>query len=108
MANRSVIVQRTAGPGAAGKRAFRIPMTEARTHLGALVRGVRVNGDVVVLEKDGIPVAGLIDVDALEDYLEVTDPSLRRRIRASMKAHRSGRTRPVREFADELRGDRAR
>jgi len=83
-------------------RVLRMAMTKARTQLGSLVRGVHVDGDVVVLEKDGIPVAGLIDIDALDDYLESTDPALRRRMRASMKAHRSGRTRPVREFLREL------
>jgi PHD/YefM family antitoxin component YafN of YafNO toxin-antitoxin module len=84
-----------------------MPMTRARTQLGALVRGVHVDGDVVVLEKDGIPVAGLVDIDALEDYLETNDPALRRRIRESMKAHRSGRTRPVRQFLAELKSEKA-
>ena len=86
-------------------RVIRMPMTKARTQLGALVRAVHVGGDVVVLEKDGIPVAGLVGLDALEDYLEATDPGLRRRIRASMRAYRSGRTRPVREFLEELAGE---
>lgn len=88
-------------------RVLRMPMTRARTQLGALVRGVHVDGDVVVLEKDGIPVAGLVDIDALEDYLETNDPALRRRIRESMKAHRSGRTRPVRQFLAELKSEKA-
>ena len=89
-------------------RVLRMPMTRARTQLGSLVRGVHVDGDVVVLEKDGIPVAGLIDIDALDDYLETTDPELRRRIRASMRAHHSGRTRPVRKFLEELKAQRSR
>jgi len=86
-------------------RVVRMPMTKARTQLGSLVRAVHVDGDVVVLEKDGIPVAGLVDIDALEDYLEARDPAMRRRMRASMKAHRSGRTRPVREFLAELKSE---
>jgi len=89
-------------------RVLRMPMTKARTQLGSLVRGVRVEGDVVVLEKDGIPVAGLIDIDVLDDYLETTDPALRRRLRASIKAHRSGRTRPVREFLEKMKADEPR
>ncbi|HUT75995.1 MAG TPA: hypothetical protein VM221_14305 [Armatimonadota bacterium] len=88
-------------------RVVRMPMTKARINLGSLVRGVRVDGDVVVLEKDGIPVAGLIDIDALEDYLEATDPALRRRIRATMKAYQSGRGRPARELLEELRAEGA-
>ena len=89
------------------KRVLRMPMTRARTQLGSLVRGVHVDGDVVVLEKDGIPVAGLIDIDELEDYLEATDPALRRRMRQTMKAYRSGRGRPAREFLDELKAEEA-
>ncbi len=85
-------------------RVLRMPMTKARTQLGSLVRGVHVAGDVVVLEKDGIPVAGLLDIDAVEDYLESKDPALRKRLRASMKAYQSGRGRPAREFLEELRG----
>jgi len=72
------------------------------------VRAVNVEGDVVVLEKDGIPVAGLVDIDVLEDYLESRDPALRRRMRESMKAYRSGRARPVREFLDELKAEKSR
>jgi len=90
------------------QRVLRIPMTKARTRLGSLVRAVNVEGDVVVLEKDGIPVAGLVDMDAVEDYLESRDPALRRRMRESMKAHRSGRARPVREFLDELKAEKPR
>ena len=80
-----------------------MPMTKARINLGSVVRSVHVNGDVVVLEKDGIPVAALVDIDSLDDYLETRDPGLRRRMRESMKAHRSGRTRPVRELLEELK-----
>jgi len=88
-------------------RVLRMPMTKARTQLGSLVRGVHVAGDVVVLEKDGIPVAGLVDIDAVEDYLESKDPALRRRLCASMKAFRSGRGRPAREFLEELKSEGA-
>ncbi len=86
-------------------RVIRMPMTKARINLGALVRGVHVRGDVVVLEKDGIPVAGLVDIDVIEDYMEVHDPKMQRKIRASMKAYREGKTRPVEEFIAELEAE---
>jgi len=50
-------------------KVLRIPMTKTRTQLGTLVRDVHVESAVVVLEKDGIPVAGLLDIDVVEDYL---------------------------------------
>ena len=83
-------------------KVIRMAMTKARINLGALVRGVHVRGDVVVLEKDGIPVAGLVDIDALEDFLETHDPKMQRKIRASMKGYRAGKARPVREFLEQL------
>ena len=83
-------------------KVIRMPMTKARINLGALVRGVHVRGDVVVLEKDGIPMAGIVDINALEDLIEINDPKMRRKIRASMKDYRAGRTRPARELLEEL------
>ena len=89
-------------------RVRRMPITKARVHLGALVRGVHLHGDVVVLEKHGIPIAGLVDIDVLEDYLEADDAVLQRKLRQSMKAHRSGRSRPLRELLEELNPNRRR
>jgi PHD/YefM family antitoxin component YafN of YafNO toxin-antitoxin module len=88
-------------------RVVRMAMTQARVNLGSLVRAVRVEKDIVVLEKDGIPVAGLIDIDALDDYLELTDPALRRRIKANMKAYHAGRGRPARAFLAELKREKS-
>ncbi len=82
-----------------------MPMTKARRTLGALVRGVHVDGDVVVLEKDGIPVAGLVDIDVLEDYLDASDPELREHIRQSMEDYRAGRTRPLRDVLEEIEAE---
>ena len=48
----------------------RIPITKARVNLGQVVRRVHNNKECFILEKDGIPVAGIIDVDELEDYLD--------------------------------------
>ena len=87
------------------QRVVRMPMTKARRALGALVRGVHVDGDVVVLEKDGIPVAGLVDIDVLEDYLDASDPELREHIRQSMEDYRAGRTRPLRDVLEEIEAE---
>jgi prevent-host-death family protein len=50
-----------------------IPISKARVNLGAVVKGVRERGDVVVLEKDGIPVASIVDVDLVEDLRDALD-----------------------------------
>jgi len=45
----------------------RIPLTKARIHLGQVVRRAHVNREYFILEKDGIPVVGIMHVDDLED-----------------------------------------
>ena len=80
----------------------RIPLTKARHNLGAVIKRVHVNKEYFILERDGIPVAGLMDADELEDYLEARDPKLQEQIRKSNEDTRAGRTRPVEEFLAEL------
>jgi PHD/YefM family antitoxin component YafN of YafNO toxin-antitoxin module len=80
----------------------RLPLTQARVNLGAVVKRVRLNKEYFILEKDGIPVAGLMDIDEFEDYLEVRDPKIRANIRASNKQYLAGKSRPAAEFIKEL------
>ena len=57
-----------------------MPLTKARINLGAVVRRVHLNKEYVILEKDGIPIAGLMDIDELEDYLDLQDAELKKQI----------------------------
>lgn len=82
-----------------------MPITKARINLGAVVRRVHLNKEYIILEKGGIPVAGLMDADELEDYLGIHDPEARRQIQKSNEDIRAGRTRPAREFLAELRAE---
>jgi antitoxin (DNA-binding transcriptional repressor) of toxin-antitoxin stability system len=81
---------------------YRIPITQARIHLGQLVRRVRVNKEYFILEKDGIPVAGLMDADELEDYLELQDPKVREHIRKSHHDFLAGKSRSAEMLHKEL------
>ncbi len=81
----------------------RLPITKARINLGQVVRRAHVNKEYFILEKDGIPVAGIMDADELEDYLELQDPKVRAQIRKSTQAYRAGKSRPAEEFLEELR-----
>ncbi len=83
----------------------RLPLTRARVNLGAVVRRVRVNKEYVILEKDGIPVVGLMDIDEFEDYLELRDPKVRRHIQKSNDQYLAGNSRPAEEFLAELRSE---
>jgi len=81
----------------------RIPITRARINLGQVVRRAHVNREYFILEKGGIPVAGIMNVDDLEDYLELQDPALKNQIKKSQQEYRRGKARGAGKFLKELR-----
>ncbi len=83
----------------------RVPITKARINLGQIARRAHVNKEYFILEKDGIPVVGILDVDELEDYLELQDPNLRKQIEEGYAAYRRGHSRGAREFLAELKAE---
>lgn len=80
----------------------RLPITQARINLGALVERVHLNKEYVILEKDGIPVVGIMDIDEFEDYLELQDPKAREDIRRSYREYLAGKGRPAEQLLAEL------
>jgi PHD/YefM family antitoxin component YafN of YafNO toxin-antitoxin module len=85
----------------------RIPITKARINLGQIARRVHVNKEYFILEKDGIPVVGLMDADELEDYLEMQDPKVQEHIRVSTEEYEAGKARPAEEHLRELKRRKA-
>ena len=81
-----------------------LPLTQARNSLGAVVKRVHLGKTYVILEKDGIPLAGLMDIDEFEDYLELQDPKVRAHIAKSRQEFLAGRSRPARSLLTELLG----
>ena len=81
----------------------RIPITRARINLGQVARRVHVNKEYFILEKDGIPVAAIMNVEELEDYLELKDPGLKKHIRKSYQEYQNGKARGADKFLGELR-----
>ena len=79
-----------------------LPITQARINLGAVVKRVHLNKEYIIIEKDGIPIAGLMDIDEFEDYLELQDPEVREHIRKSSDEYCAGQSRPVEDFLAEL------
>lgn len=80
----------------------RLPITKARVNLGQVVKRVHINKEYFILEKDGIPVAGILDADELEDYLELRDPKIRDMIAASHKEFLAGKSRPAEELLAQI------
>ena len=81
----------------------RLPITKARINLGSVVKRAHLNKEYFILEKDGIPIAALMDVDEFEDYLELRDPKVRAHIRKSYEEYQGDKGRPIEEFLSELR-----
>ena len=86
----------------------RMPITKARINLGQLAKRAHLNNEYFILEKDGIPVIGIMDADELEDYLELRDPKVRAQISQSNRDVRSGRTRPAEALLHELAASSAK
>ena len=85
-----------------------LPLTEARNSLGAVVKRVHLGKTYVILEKDGIPLAGLMDIDEFEDYLDLQDPKIRASIAKGRAEYRAGKGRPAREILAHLLPKRGR
>ena len=79
-------------------------MSKARVNLGDVVKRAHVNGEYFILEKDGIPIAGIMDADELEDYLESCNPKVKKQIAASREDAAAGRVRPAVDLVSELKG----
>ncbi len=81
----------------------RLRLTQARNTLGAVVKRVHLNKEYVILEKDGIPLAGVMDIDEFEDYLELQDPKVRAHIAKSRQEFRAGKSLRADALLNELR-----
>ena len=80
----------------------RLPITKARINLGQIALRAHNKNEYFILEKDGIPVIGIMSADELEDYLELRDPKVKASIAASQKDYAAGKTRPVAALLAEL------
>jgi len=81
----------------------RLPITKARINLGQIARRAHNGNEYFILEKDGIPVIGIMAADELEDYLELRNPKVKASIAASRKDHAAGKTRPAGKLLAELK-----
>lgn len=85
------------------KTVHRMPITQARINLGQVARRAHVNREYFILEKDGIPVAGVLSAEELEDYLELQEPGLKAQIRKSNDEYRRGKGHDAGSFLAKLR-----
>jgi prevent-host-death family protein len=66
-----------------------LPVSEVKTHLPEVIKGVSERADEVVVTRNGRPAAVLVNVEdyeSLKETLEIlSDPALMRQIRASRR-----------------------
>lgn len=80
----------------------RLPITKARINLGQIAKRAHNNNEYFILEKDGIPVIGIMAADELEDYLELRDPKAISGLASSRRDRAAGKTRPAGKLLAEL------
>jgi prevent-host-death family protein len=83
-----------------------IPITKARINLGEVVKRVHLNKENFVLEKGGIPVAAILDIDEFEDWLEMKDSKIKEQIRRGYKEYKKGKTIPLDKFLSKIQSKR--
>jgi antitoxin (DNA-binding transcriptional repressor) of toxin-antitoxin stability system len=81
----------------------RIPITKARINLGQIARRAHNGNEYFILEKDGIPVIGIMGADELEDYLELRDAKVKASIAASRRDRARGKSRSAGKLLAELK-----
>jgi antitoxin (DNA-binding transcriptional repressor) of toxin-antitoxin stability system len=86
----------------------RLPITKARINLGQIARRAHNGKEYFILEKDGIPVIGIMAADELEDYIETRDMKVKAAIAASSRDRAQGKTRPAEGLLAELKRGRIR
>lgn len=80
-----------------------IAITKARINLGAIAKMAHLKGEYFILEKDGIPIAGLMSSDELEDYLELRDPRINKMIAEGHKEYLAGKKVSAQQLLEEGR-----
>jgi len=79
-----------------------IPITKARVNLGEVVKRVHLDKDSFILEKGGIPVAAILDIDEFEDWLETKDPELKEQIRQGYEEYKKEKVVPLDKFLAKI------
>jgi PHD/YefM family antitoxin component YafN of YafNO toxin-antitoxin module len=77
-----------------------VAITKARTNLGAIVKKIHLEKGYVILEKDGFPVAGMMDIDEFEDYLDARNVDTAKEVASSQKDMSAKRIRSARALLD--------
>jgi hypothetical protein len=82
-----------------------VPITKVRINLGEVSKRGHLNKENFALEKAGIPVAAILDIDEFEDWLEMKDPKIKEQIRRYYEEYKKGKTLPVDKFLSKIQAE---
>jgi hypothetical protein len=80
----------------------RIPIEAGEARLGRMAQRLHARKEYAILEKDGVPLAGVVSMDEFEDLMELHDADIKRQIAEGYAEYRRGEAQPVREFLATL------
>ncbi|MBI4599527.1 hypothetical protein HY732_01235 [Candidatus Uhrbacteria bacterium] len=79
-----------------------MPLTKARVNLGSVVKQAYLQKKSFLLEKGGIPVAGILGIEDFEDWLELSNPSMRDDIQKGYREYKKKKTKPLKSLLAKL------
>lgn len=82
-----------------------LPLTQFRQHVGEVLNRVNREKHYVVVERGGLPVAAIMDIDEFEDYLEVREAEAGKDIAISRADIAAGRVRSADLLLAELEAE---
>lgn len=79
-----------------------LSLEKAKKELPDIVEKLQ-SGDFVVVQKNGRPVAGIVDVDDMENFLELQNSVMKRQIAKGYREFKARKTVSARSFLQLLR-----
>ena len=79
-----------------------LSIQEAKDKLPGIVEKLR-SGDFVVVEKQGKPIAGIVDFEDMEDFLELNNAPLQKQIQGGYREFKTGKAVHARVFLKTLK-----
>ena len=79
-----------------------MPVTKARINFGSVVKQAYLQKKSFLLEKGGIPVAGILGIEDFEDWLELSNPSMRDDIQKGYQEYKKRKAKPLKALLAKL------
>ena len=79
-----------------------LSLEKAKKDLPSIVEKLH-SGDFVIVQKNGRPIAGIVDVDDMKDFVELRNPVIKKQITRGYHEFKAGKTVAARSFLKSLK-----